>query len=292
MTSSSELPHQDSIYFRTVVENVGGRTGFLPHLVEKDYFCSLILRSLYLDADDLIIFKGGTLLNKVYMGFYRLSEDLDFSVSIAPTASRKERSKKAQPLKGIIEKLAKTISGLRLIKPLIGSNNSSQYNALFEYDSVFEAKKNSIQVEIGLREEMLEAPSIQMANTLVTEPLTNQTLLAPFPITCLTKEEAYAEKSRAALARQEPAIRDLFDIDYAIQRDKFLFENPSFKKLLVTKLSYPVQRVIDLSSEKKRFLKQQIQTDLRPVLRPKVLADFNFESAWRALYKIGSSYLK
>jgi predicted nucleotidyltransferase component of viral defense system len=39
------------------------------------------------------IFKGGTCLNKIDVGFYRLSEDLDFSIPVNFAATRGERRK-------------------------------------------------------------------------------------------------------------------------------------------------------------------------------------------------------
>ena len=67
---------------REAIRFTGEETGFAPRLIEKDYFCSVILEALA--ADDVpLIFKGGTCLAKVHSGFFRLSEDLDFSI---PTA--------------------------------------------------------------------------------------------------------------------------------------------------------------------------------------------------------------
>ncbi len=72
----TKFPHEDKKFFKQAVESSYASSLFSPHLIEKDYFCSLILRELYSAMDVEIIFKGGTLLNKVHLGFYRLSEDL------------------------------------------------------------------------------------------------------------------------------------------------------------------------------------------------------------------------
>ena len=53
----------------------------------KDYFCTVLLQ--YLTAvDGDIVFKGGMCLAKVYAGFCRLSEDLDFVISMPVDALR------------------------------------------------------------------------------------------------------------------------------------------------------------------------------------------------------------
>lgn len=91
---------------RAAIEYTSAETGFLSALIEKDYYCSIILQALFTDLPHQLIFKGGTLLNKVHIGFYRLSEDLDFSISVKSSMSRKEKSNLMKPIK-------KLLSGLR-----------------------------------------------------------------------------------------------------------------------------------------------------------------------------------
>ena len=74
-----DAPHLDAEGFRAAVEYTSRTTGFRMDLIEKDYFCSIALACLY-THDTPLIFKGETCLNKVHVGFYRLSEDLDFSI--------------------------------------------------------------------------------------------------------------------------------------------------------------------------------------------------------------------
>src|SRR4030043_257539 len=85
---------EDPDYFRTAVRFTSQVTTFAPRLVEKDYFCTVLLEYLS-DASDGLVFKGGTCLAKVHADFYRLSEDLDFVVPAPVTSSRAQRSKLA-----------------------------------------------------------------------------------------------------------------------------------------------------------------------------------------------------
>lgn len=84
---------------RAAIEYTNSETGFLPALIEKDYFCSVVLKAIFSNSSHNLVFKGGTLLNKVHVGFYRLSEDLDFSISIGADKSRNEKSALMQPIK-------------------------------------------------------------------------------------------------------------------------------------------------------------------------------------------------
>jgi predicted nucleotidyltransferase component of viral defense system len=54
----------------------------IPQLViEKDYAISYILAGIASQSilNEILIFKGGTALKKLFFGDYRFSEDLDFS---------------------------------------------------------------------------------------------------------------------------------------------------------------------------------------------------------------------
>jgi len=83
--------HEDPVLFREAVNFTAAQTRYLPRLIEKDYFCTLLLHYLAA-ADKALVFKGGTCLAKVHADFYRLSEDLDFVISTPVDATRTMRS--------------------------------------------------------------------------------------------------------------------------------------------------------------------------------------------------------
>jgi len=66
--------------FREAIRFTSAETAFSTRLIEKDYFCTLMLS--YFSTSAEMVFKGGTCLAKVHAGFYRLSEDLDFAISM------------------------------------------------------------------------------------------------------------------------------------------------------------------------------------------------------------------
>ena len=77
MNAANPLPialHEDVALFGEALRFTAAETGFISRLIEKDYFCTLVLRYLC-EADVTLIFKGGTCLAKVHAGFYRLSEE-------------------------------------------------------------------------------------------------------------------------------------------------------------------------------------------------------------------------
>ena len=57
-------------------------TGVRDQQIEKDYILSWILQGIasHNELSKAIVFKGGTVLKKVYFEDYRFSEDLDFTL--------------------------------------------------------------------------------------------------------------------------------------------------------------------------------------------------------------------
>ena len=281
-----EFPHLNTALFQSAIEATTAATGFQPALIEKDYYCSIVLNTLYKSKNNSLVFKGGTALNKVHAGFYRLSEDLDFSIPMSPESPRSARSSAAKPLKNFVDCIYKLIPGVAVRTPLTGSNNSTQYNAELEYRSLVAPMPGTIQFEIGLREELLLPPMQGIAQTLIQNPFTDEPLLAGIKVICISCEESYAEKTRAALSRRIPAIRDLFDLDYGIREKKFDPDSRSFHGLVRRKLEVSGSGSVNLSESRKKELRGQFELALRPVLREIDYNRFDFEAAWTNLIQI------
>lgn len=74
--SKAEAPtinaHEDVALFREAVRFTAAESGFVPRLIEKDYFCTVLLDYLSTAAGAELVFKGGTCLTKVHSELYRL----------------------------------------------------------------------------------------------------------------------------------------------------------------------------------------------------------------------------
>ncbi len=279
--------HKQKEKFLRAVRATAGITGFSEELIEKDYYCSLILKEIFQSRNYILVFKGGTLLNKAHVGFYRLSEDLDFSISAERGLSRKKRSVLAQIAKKSIVLAVESLS-LVFLKPFEGRNENRLYIAEVEYNSLISENKKTIKVEFGVQEKVWERESL-MAKTLLVDSIVQKPIVPKFLITGLSLKEAYSEKIRAALSREKPAIRDIFDIHYALK--KRLIETKGFIKIhdISPMVKYKLKvlnRKIDLSSKRKKEFLGQLQTDLKPVLRRKDFEDFDFDQAWNWLKKL------
>jgi predicted nucleotidyltransferase component of viral defense system len=264
---------------REAIRFTGEETGFAPRLIEKDYFCSVILEALAESVAPLV-FKGGTCLAKVHSGFFWLSEDLDFSIPTAPDSTRGVRSRAIAPVKAIVDRLPTRIPGFELLVPLEGHNASTQYNATFGYHSLLAPRTETIGIEIGLREPTVTPPERLPVRTLVLHWVQGGPLLETFPALCLTYIEAMAEKLRAALSRQEVAIRDFFDIDHAVRVKGLDVTGAVLVRLLRAKLAVPGTGAVNVSPERLDDLRQQLDAHMRPVLRPREFEMFDVDRAF------------
>ena len=108
-------PHDaDPDIFREALAHSEAATGFTATLIEKDYYCSLILQYLF-GSDTSLIFKGGTSLSKIHADFYRLSEDLDFVIPVHWNTSRRHRRNEIEPIKLRVNEISNVVPGFTVL---------------------------------------------------------------------------------------------------------------------------------------------------------------------------------
>lgn len=291
--SKAELPainaHQDAALFRDAVRFTAEESGFMPRLIEKDYFCTLLLDYLSRAGGAELVFKGGTCLTKVHSELYRLSEDLDYTIPVAADASRSERSRRVEPVKAALSRLSETVPMFRVIDTLRGANNSTQYLAAVGYGSVLNQREETIKIEVSLREPLLTPVLDGAARTMLRSPLTNNPMVAPIAVRCINKAEALAEKFRAALSRRDVAIRDFYDIDHAVRRDGLRPGVANFIDQVKQKLVIPGNDPVDVSERRLDELRRQVEPQLRPVLREQDFVEFDLDRAFNIVLKMAEA---
>ena len=104
--------HEDRDFFRESVLFTAGQTGLNAALIEKDYYCTILLQYLYQQPNSPLIFRGGTCIGKVYADFYRPSEDLDFLIPTPPEADISIRRIILSMVEAIAEKLRAALTRL------------------------------------------------------------------------------------------------------------------------------------------------------------------------------------
>ena len=114
----------DKKILKDVIYYLSDEQGFVASVIEKDFHLTRILNRVNEHLSTDIVFKGGTLLNKVYLNYHRLSEDLDFAYrGDADLSTRGKRSKAITPIR---EKMPAFLDILGLIFLLKALNSSSK----------------------------------------------------------------------------------------------------------------------------------------------------------------------
>ena len=281
--------HNDTTLFRESLLYTEAETGFSAGLIEKDYFCTVILATLQELIEENsqnkdvgpLYFKGGTCLSKVHARFYRMSEDLDFTIPVSLNSSRSHRSHLIIPFKKMVARLVERDTIFTISQELTGHNNSTQYVAAICYSSLLTGQLETVKIEIGLREAVLDRSKLIFpAWTLLQNPLRRKQAIMPISIMALSCRETYAEKFRAALTRQEPAIRDFYDIDFGSRERLFDIDDTRFIKMIAKKLAVIGNEIVTLTSSRKEELRQQVEQHLAPVLRQHDLELFDLDRAF------------
>jgi len=279
--------HEDPGLFREAVNFTAAETGFSPRLIEKDYFCTALL-SYLMAADATLVFKGGTCLAKVHAEFYRLSEDLDFVIPMPPDASRSRRGARMSGMKKAVHALERHIPVFRIIQALTGSNSSKQYVASAQYVSSISRQEETIKIEVALREPLLTPAADGPARTLLLDPVSGLPILKPVVVRCISRIEAYAEKFRAALSRREAAIRDFYDLDYAVRKLGIRPHEARLVALVKQKLAVPGNEPGDAAGPRLAALRRQLEAHLKPVLRDGDFAEFDLDRSFQTVAEMAA----
>lgn len=262
----------DKAALKDLIYYLAGARGFRPGIIEKDYYLTHVLNVVNEHLSNNIVFKGGTLLSKVYLDYHRLSEDLDFSYH--GTADMSTRSRRSTAITPVREQMPSFLSmvGLTSDNPAgTGYNNSTQYVFTIFYESIITNREEGIKLEISLREPLILGPEQVSVNHFFQDPFTGEDLLPRGRILAMSKDESVAEKLKAAISRLTPAIRDFYDLGQFIRLD-FDFSRSDFREMVEKKLEQDgytrdYSYNLGLTDQAIQELKRTISSDLIPMLR-------------------------
>jgi len=155
---------ETKIDLREEINRISVDNGFAPRLIEKDYHLTRILHKINERKIKYLVFKGGTCLNKCYLGFYRLSEDLDFVFNqdvkgLSKLQIRKILSELRKELFDILEELGlETNKELGIGWKMLTSKKEPKIVGLeiiTEYKSLIDNTLQTIKIEISFRNKLI-----------------------------------------------------------------------------------------------------------------------------------------
>lgn len=193
--------------------------GVRDQQIEKDYILSWILYGIanHENLSKTIVFKGGTLLKKVYFEDYRFSEDLDFTLLNASSYSA---------LKSNEHILSWFIDSFAFIQEEANIPLSILDNATYEdrdihfyisYVGPLGGKGYNKKVKVDIsREEQLVFEQ-RMKHVII-----DYSDLPEYKLLCYSLEEVLIEKMRTVMQRMQ--ARDFYDIWYLLTQNEMNVE--------------------------------------------------------------------
>ncbi len=128
--------HSNKDEFLKILGRASAQTGFPLRLLEKDYYITVVLSGIN-ELSNNLVFKGGTCFSKIYYSYYRLSEDLDFTLKLSTdNATRSVRRNAIKPIKEVVRPFLKRFNPLR---PVATKEVNHKFLHPFTKESLFDA---------------------------------------------------------------------------------------------------------------------------------------------------------
>jgi len=213
---------------KELFKDVAEKNRFFEELIEKDYHLTRILHKISERKIKDLVFKGGTCLNKCYLGFYRLSEDLDFVLNKNVKGLSKMQIKKIldrlrHELFEILNELEfKTNKELGKGWKMLTSEEEPRIIGLeiiTNYNSLIDDSLQVIKLEISFRKRLIKPAILKAIHHEFTDALGQPILKKDAEIEAIDLSENLAEKFRALVTRKNIAIRDIYDIYFILKKN-------------------------------------------------------------------------
>lgn len=249
------------------IQQIAHQQGVRDTQIEKDYVIGWILKGIsrhpYLKKH--LIFKGGTVLKKIWFTDYRFSEDMDFTFQGVSWNSAKIETEFESVCTWIYEES-------RLKITLYPENNSSdQYKGYLKYQGPLGGMKD-VKLDISTNE-LLYFP-IEKKNVIDEYSDKNE----DYQIKAYSLEESLAEKLRCILQRSIP--RDIYDIWYLSEQVGIDIEDVAFGFQVKSKHKNKDPILILETLQKKEYkYKANWETSLKHQIHDLP----EFDSVWRGL---------
>lgn len=169
-------------------EDVLAGTKFNRGKLTKDYFLTLLL---YLIKDvNGIYFKGGTALNKIFLNYARLSEDIDFSLTSEVSDVKKE--------------VVEVIERSGLFGNITYDKNVEGFLRIVVGYISFDGENDQIFIDLNKKAKLALPYETHKVNHFYVP------FIPEFSIKTVAEEELIAEKTAATIVRNKP--RDHYDV--------------------------------------------------------------------------------
>lgn len=190
------------------IQQKAREVGVRDQQIEKDYILSWILNGIaqHEQLSKAIIFKGGTVLKKIYFEDYRFSEDLDFTLLNNEITN--------EQIVAWFNELFEYVKEEANIPLGIIDNNEHEDGGINFYISYTgplggQGSNKKVKVDISRSEQLEYAPVLQ-------DVIISYSDIAEHQLLCYSLEEVLVEKMRTVMQRMQ--ARDFYDIWFLLEQ--------------------------------------------------------------------------
>ncbi len=236
--------------------NISSKLSFDSTILTKDYYLTVIL---YLIKDvEGMYFKGGTALQKIFLNYSRLSEDLDFTLT--------------RDVKDIIEEITVRLNNSKLFERITRDKDVEGFTRLVVHYRNFSNNEDSVFIDLNKRAKL----SLKHENHKIKHFY--QDNIPEFSVSTLSREEIIAEKMAATIGRNRP--RDHYDLYMIIKSGFTININLVKEKCKESKVEFNIIKMF----KNGKILKNRWDKDLIPLIAEEV----SFQDVMKTL----SNYFK
>lgn len=223
------------------IQQKAREVGVRDQQIEKDYVLSWILRGIaqHEQLSKIIVFKGGTVLKKIYFEEYRFSEDLDFTLLNNDASAGSAQASNEQIFEWFKE-VFEYVKEEANIPLLIIDNNEHEdarlpdgqggINFYISYTGPLGGQGNNKRVKVDIsRSEQLEYAPV------MKDVIVGYSDLEAHQLLCYPLEEVLVEKMRTVMQRMQ--ARDFYDIWFLLEQHNMdaAFHMKEFEKKCASK---------------------------------------------------------
>jgi len=184
------------------IQHKAREAGVRDQQIEKDYVLSWILKGVaqHSQLSKTIVFKGGTVLKKIYFEDYRFSEDLDFTLLSDGSLPNMQETTNEQIFAWFKETFEYVREEANILLELIDNNEHEDggINFYISYTGPVGGQGNNKRVKIDIsRSEILAFKPVMKTVIIGYSDLEEHQLL------CYPLEEVLVEKMRTVMQRMQ-----------------------------------------------------------------------------------------
>jgi predicted nucleotidyltransferase component of viral defense system len=189
------------------ISKLAHRLGLGDKTIEKDYVLTWVLQAIAASPlRDLLVFKGGTAIKKMYVPDYRFSEDLDFTL-LDINAKNNDLQTSIMKLFPWLIREANIALAIRKVEEHTGGNPTIYINYVGPLQA--DIASRFLKVDFSRDEALVFPTENKPVKSSYSDCQAGQSILMVYSL-----EEILAEKLRSLLTRTEP--RDLYDIYFLL----------------------------------------------------------------------------